>query len=651
MIKQCIKVLLIPWILCICSCFLFDTGITLKEQTSQRTASPTFYPTPSFIDEPVTVTMECTTQNAVIYYSVNDIEPDYENESTMEYTGPITVQPGTYLQAYAKALGQNDSFPVSGYYSASESAVQLGINIAWFNTWNESQPLANVASTARSTDMDTAIPVDIRGELAGDAGLVIYEGGNPGGSGAGGGAQYGVHRGSFTGQAELRAGGATLGEMSYDAGANRTSFTYTTTAATNSTLYLENTKRLPADTSGTGIRDFKLMRPGHTESDFLNKSFVSAMEPFSAFRVGPNWGDMMYSTDVPVWSERGKPAGMFAAGVDNSGSAPLETLIKMANELETDLWICLPPFADETYIRDIFNVLFFGSDGVTPYTSVQSNPEWAPLDPDRALYFEIGNEIWNWAYPFGIGTTHMQELAEAEIAAGDPHHYRYGTSDNVWYAIRCRVAYLTLIASAICRDVVGDGNMMTRFRPVISGQSSYPFIGRVSLNYLKCVYGGYGWFEQWSGGNYPGQFDADNLITPEDGRPNQFGNEARPLSYWIYGYATAPYVNGETVAELFDDFNGSVKGNMATAIQDARDFGILPLAYEGGIETYHNYTDSGIGTVIEDMLGYWYAHGGGLFLYYAFAGNNGSGIYPDLTRQDPALWPKVRAVRNIAGLP
>ncbi|MBN2510849.1 MAG: chitobiase/beta-hexosaminidase C-terminal domain-containing protein [Spirochaetales bacterium] len=651
MMKKILKnVPLFLGLLTVCGCYLFSPGITLEVSTQDRTGTPVFSPLPSFIPEAVAVTIGCTDAAATIYYTTDGTPPHEGDPSTRVYTGPVTVQPGTYLQAFAKKIGRKVSHTAGGYYALTETDIGLGINVTWFNTWNESQPLANVASTVRAIDPAVPMTVDGRGELTGDAGLVVYEGWEPGGNGGGGGAQYGTHHCSFTGQADLDADGATLADVSWDGPSNTTSFTFTTTQPGNSFIHISNTKRLPADPPGTGLRDFRMMRPGHGTGDFLNTAFVDAMEPFSAFRVGPNWGDMMYSTGASVWSERGKPDGLFTAGDNSQDTAPWEVLARMANEMEVDLWICLPPFADEDYWRNIFYVFFYGSDGENPYTSPQADPVWAPLDPDRALYFEVGNEIWNWAYPFGDATAHMQELAEAEIASGDPYHYRHMGDDNLWYGIRGRVARLTQTASRICREVVGDGNMMTRFRPVVAAQASYPFIGGISLSYLKCVYGGHGWYDDWAGNHFPGRYSED-LVTAEDGSLNQFGNPARPLSYWIYGYATAPYVNGASVEELFSELTGAAQSYMDDTIRDAADAGVVPLAYEGGIETYHNYDDPGLDTLIESMLGYWYAHGGGLFMYYALAGNGGSGIYPDLTRQDPDIWPKVRAVRNIAGLP
>ncbi|MDH5217690.1 MAG: hypothetical protein OEX19_08340 [Gammaproteobacteria bacterium] len=330
----------------------------------------------------------------------------------------------------------------------------------------------------------------------------------------------------------------------------------------------------------------------------------------------------------------------------------------MANEMQIDLWICLPPNADDAYLTNIFRTFFYGSDGINPYTDVQANPIWAPLDPKRKLYFEVGNEVWNYSGPYGAITEQMTALAETEMAAGDPYNYGYaypGYEPDQIQLMRMRLARLTAHASQLSRDVVGDENMMTRYRPVLAGQSAWSYPGLSSLSYLKTVLGGHDWYpNDWSEGRFPGRFHPAVLKGPEDGLSvNTFGNIAQPLSYWIYGYAIAPYVDGATVAELNVNLV-SDRAEISSAIEISNQAGVKPLAYEGGIGNHvavHDYEASGLDTVLEELLYHWYANGGGLFMNYTLAGNNGWGAFPDMTRQDPMNNLKLRALRKVAGLP
>ena len=461
------SVLISLFIFMICNC---GGGTTSSDEPDNsnpgRVATPILSPSPGVISNPVEVTISCSTPGAVVYYTTDQSMPVAGNAVTQVYSSPIAIDPGTVVWAYAAAAEMTDSEYVSGYYSAAESGIPVGVNVSWFNTWNESQPLANVAVQGRTGDY-SVLPVDTNGDPILDFSIGLYEGPYAG-------VQYGAHLCRFNGLAgSITSSESVVSNIAYDAATNTTTFTYTTDGPANSSITFTNTQRDAGSAVNTGITNLMMMRPGHDFDDFVNGLFVSATEPFKCFRVGPNW-DFMYVTDAPVWSERVKPDKIQYGAPDASGSAAWETLIKMANEMHIDLWICLPPNADNDYLTKIFQIFMYGSDGVNPYTSTQTDPVWAPLDPDRKLYFEVGNEIWNWGNPFGIITNQMDELAEAEYNAGDPNHYMYAEEAyGVLEGIRRRLAHLTVNASLICRSIVGDSRMMAQFRPVLSGQSAY----------------------------------------------------------------------------------------------------------------------------------------------------------------------------------
>ena len=59
-------------------------------------------------EAPITLSLECTTENAVIWYTVNGGDPKTDPSAIM-YTGPITVSDHSIIKYYATALGYNDS--------------------------------------------------------------------------------------------------------------------------------------------------------------------------------------------------------------------------------------------------------------------------------------------------------------------------------------------------------------------------------------------------------------------------------------------------------------------------------------------------------------------------------------------------------------
>ena len=74
---------------------------------------------------------------------------------------------------------------------------------------------------------------------------------------------------------------------------------------------------------------------------------------------------------------------------------PWEIQIALANETGKDVYINVPSNASLAYITNLADLFAYGSNGVTPYTSVQADPVWPPLDPNLKVYIEFSNELWN----------------------------------------------------------------------------------------------------------------------------------------------------------------------------------------------------------------------------------------------------------------
>ncbi|NLE28644.1 MAG: hypothetical protein GX629_03100, partial [Phycisphaerae bacterium] len=76
----------------------------------ETVAAPEFSPAGPEIDGPTEVTIGCATQNASIYYTTDGTTPATSvTGSTLLYTGPVTINPGTTLSAIAVKTGFNNS--------------------------------------------------------------------------------------------------------------------------------------------------------------------------------------------------------------------------------------------------------------------------------------------------------------------------------------------------------------------------------------------------------------------------------------------------------------------------------------------------------------------------------------------------------------
>ena len=164
-----------------------------------------------------------------------------------------------------------------------------------------------------------------------------------------------------------------------------------------------------------GITNLYVMQPttlgGNTSipvGTLFNPSALSMLAQYSVLRfMGLNATD---GTLTSNWSDRTLVAGNFwsgtsfnsQAGVDTGvtgaypqAGVPWEVQIALANETGKDAYINIPVNASASYLTNLANLFAYGSNGVTPYTSVQANPVWAPLDPSLKVYIEFSNELWN----------------------------------------------------------------------------------------------------------------------------------------------------------------------------------------------------------------------------------------------------------------
>ena len=250
-----------------------------------------------------------------------------------------------------------------------------------------------------------------------------------------------------------------------------------------------------------GITDLQLMRPttpGATTSyapgTIFTPQIVQAMSQYTVIRYQEvadqemNWSDR---TLPGYFNQNGGnvTAPHLGNGTASDDGASWEDKIMLANESGRDLMISLPPLATgespsdvSSYIYNLANLIRYGSDGVNPYTSPQANPVYPPLNSNLRVYFEIGNELWNYSYPFSTDFANINSLTASHAAADDADFQAINydnlpttkdssgnyTSMNTW---RYREIMLRLIQiSDIFRSVFGDEQMMSRIRPLYEWQ-------------------------------------------------------------------------------------------------------------------------------------------------------------------------------------
>jgi hypothetical protein len=425
----------------------------------------------------------------------------------------------------------------------------------------------------------------------------------------------GLYPARFTGQAELSEifGDFNILNPVYDATSNTTAFTLEILPGGNNVAIISfaNTRRTANDPVGSGIRDLKVVRPGFTPENAptFNPTFLDLVRSveFGAIRYmgysNTNAIDPTYPETLD-WNERTTPqAASYTATINGlPGSGPWEDVIALANLLDIDAWINVPASATDDYIRALAGLM---RDG---------------LEPERKLYVEYSNEVWNWAFPQS-----QWNLANAE---GQGLNYVQG------YAKR------TGEIALLFQEVFGAGSLNNRVRVVNAWQIGY---APPDAQYQEQM-----------------QYINDTF-----GAPNSL----------IWALSVAPYFNcyegsgagcGADVPGLLAGMQESSDASVASRqlVKAVADRWQLP----GGMNAYEGGSDTGLGFVENvgnrirsartpemgdlirrDLIPNWFQQGGGLFMQLELVGAYSRfgtwGLTDDATNPDRNF--KMQAIRDV----
>ncbi|MEZ6187097.1 MAG: hypothetical protein R3F62_19065 [Planctomycetota bacterium] len=151
------------------------------------------------------------------------------------------------------------------------------------------------------------------------------------------------------------------------------------------------------------IRDVKVWLPGYEDgSRVWNQAFLDAVRPFGTVR----FMDWQRTNNSPLvrWQDRTLPT---PPTQDREQGVAYELLIALCNELDADLWFCVPHQADDAFLREAAALVA------------------QELEPELTVYLEYSNEVWN-------GTFQQRKWVEANAPGG---------SFAEKYAGRCKRAF------------------------------------------------------------------------------------------------------------------------------------------------------------------------------------------------------------------
>ncbi len=341
--------------------------------------------------------------------------------------------------------------------------------------------------------------------------------------------------------------------------------------------------------------DFHLIEPGYkawpdTNAEFTNE-FLQALQPFTCFRLMQWMGTI--ASPVTSWAKRPQP-NVF--GQDNRGCA-YERFIELANATNRDIWINIPIRADDTWAVGMAQLLK------------------AKLKPGLHCYIELGNELWNWGYPYVIDWSQIETWDQTNSAL---------TMTGAWGRHGQEVAFLLMHYVQIMQPIMGS---QARF--VLAGQFGNESYCSAGLAWIQQVYG--------------------------------------PPSNYLYAIATAPYFGGSgtdvpsTLASLSSNMNLSAP-IVAQEVAMAKQYGLKYCCYESGQSlfcTADNFSiyqaaqqDPGMGAIYYSYAQMLNKAGVDLCCFYDFIGDWDSwgfwGVAPDIreTTNNPTV--KYAAEKAIA---
>ncbi|WP_439621800.1 PA14 domain-containing protein [Gemmata sp.] len=492
------------------------------------------------------------------------------------------------------------------------STVPVGANIDFLTDWSLANAFVDVVKQARGfTSLATNQPArgDANGWPTEDFYTILQSGFTNTAK-----VYNGVYKLSFTGRADVSMwnGGGTVTNVAYNAATNRTTADVTVQRSDAETGWYTG---LTFRNVGAGVRDVRVIRPGYdpNTTQVYTNEFLKTVQPFTTLRTM----DFTQTNNNAVvnWADRTKPTDATQAG---SKGVAWEYVIALANATGKDVWINVPVGATDDYVRQLA-ALFK-----------------AQLSPDRAVYVEFSNEVWNGMFS---QTNVNLQAAMAEVQRGGSNLAYPGetAAANQWdWAFR-RTARRIVEISNTFASVWGQDAIDTRVRPVLATQVAVPYILRTQLDYLDRTYG-----------------DPTRFLYGTAGAP-----------YFAVGDADHTQTN-LTVDQVLAGLATSVAANAAALDETAAlatYYGLANLAYEGGPDTFGGNNvaakkaaslDPRMKDITVQYMNDWYARGGDLFTWYMAGPTNYDtqygtwGLTNDITN---LAAPKYAGVQQVIAAP
>ncbi|PNU04347.1 hypothetical protein A8V01_20805 [Novosphingobium guangzhouense] len=151
-------------------------------------------------------------------------------------------------------------------------------------------------------------------------------------------------------------------------GPHRLDLVLSPTGRTDEMAWIELTRTDPRDP----VRGIDCRKADTKAAERFDPEFVSFVSGFAVLRF-MDWQRTNDNARLS-WGQRTRPDFASQSG---PGGASVEDMVDLANMTGADAWFTMPYHADAAYIRSFAQLVR------------------QRLDPDRRVYVEVGNEVWN----------------------------------------------------------------------------------------------------------------------------------------------------------------------------------------------------------------------------------------------------------------
>lgn len=405
------------------------------------------------------------------------------------------------------------------------------------------------------------------------------------------------------------------------------------------------------------VKNLQVIRPGYDwrAPPIFTKPFLDHVRRFAVLRF-MDWLDTNQEAGMAkgpegIWANR--PTAITkrtGTGSMVPRGQPWERISQLSNETGVDIWINVPPAANEEYFSELAKFFYQGNYRLTK---------------GQRIYVEYGNEMWNGSF---LQSQAIWNDALTEVKAGSTLGKRLnydGTyvpglkdangnlvnQDGTKYKLGWRLYADRLVRISNAFRTVFNDPAMNTVRPVMAWQIVTPATTQVIMDYVQNVYQQppHTVFHALAGAPYYG-ISKENAIKAADLRKlaeaAKLSDPAVDLDASIY---TVP------VAEMLAD--------MAVAVQEmpvvarfeanvllARKYKLKWIAYEGGPDTFgiasaknkaQANREAAMFDICQSYLNNWALSGGGLFMWFQSGAGPWDGAY--------GSWPLVESITDVKG--